>query len=139
MARAEVCLSMVILLAITTVIVILTGFANFAIAQGQANSSASSLSLTPKQRVDASPITTITANKSSSLYEQGYAKGVEDGKLVQSNFRASTIMSSKQVDCDSSINPQMVNEEYCSGYQHGFADTNNNEVLGKQPTSHSRR
>jgi hypothetical protein len=31
------------------------------------------------------------------MYEQGYAKGVEDGKLVQSNFRASTVMSPKQV------------------------------------------
>lgn len=30
-----------------------------------------------------------------------------------------------------SVNPQMSNEEYCSGYQHGFADTNNNKVLGK--------
>jgi hypothetical protein len=65
------------------------------------------------------------------LYKQGYTKGVEDGKLVQSNYRASTIMSPEQVDCDSSIDPQMSNEKYCSGYQHGFADTNNNKVLGK--------
>jgi hypothetical protein len=131
MARtAEIYLSMVILLAATTAnIVKLTGFVNFVIAQGEATNSASSL--TSEQRVYASPTTTITANKSSSLYEQGYAKGAEDGKLVQSNFRASTIMSPEQVDCDSSIDPQMSNEEYCSGYQHGFADTNNNEVLGK--------
>jgi hypothetical protein len=35
-------------------------------------------------------------------------------------------MSPEQVDGDSSIDPQASNKEYCSGYQHGFADTNNN-------------
>lgn len=124
---------MVIFVAVITKIIVLSiGFANFAIAQGQVNNSASSL--TPESAADTSPtttITTITANKSSSQYKQGYTKGVEDGNLVQSNYRPSTIMSPMQVDCDSSIDPQMSNEEYCSGYQHGFADTNNNKVLGK--------
>ena len=132
MSRAEVCLSMVIFVAVITEIIILSiGFANFAIAQGQVNNSAPSL--TPKSVADTSPTTTITttANESSSQYKQGYTMGVEDGKLAQSNYRASTIMSPMQVDCDSSIDPQMSNEEYCSGYQHGFADTNNNKVLGK--------
>jgi hypothetical protein len=129
MARAEVCLSMVIFVAVITEIIVLSiGFANFAIAQGQINNSASSL--TPKQAADTSP-TTRTANNSSSQYKQGYTRGVEDAKSLQSNYRASTIMSPEQVDCDSSIDPQMSNEEYCSGYQHGFADTNNNKVLGK--------
>ena len=129
MARAEACFRMIIFVAGTTAnIVILIGFANSAIAQGQVNNSASSL--TPEQAADTSP-TTITANSSSSQYKQGYTKGVEDGKLAQSNYRASTIMSPEQVDCDSSIDPQMSNEKYCSGYQHGFADTNNNKVLGK--------
>ena len=128
MARAEVCLSMVIFVAVITEIIVLSiGFANFAIAQGQVNNSASSL--TPESAADTSP--TTTANESSSQYKQGYTKGVEDGKLVQSNYRASTIISPEQVDCDSSIDPQISNEEYCSGYQHGFADTNNNKVLGK--------
>jgi hypothetical protein len=133
MTRAEVCLSMVIFVAVITEIIVLSiGFANFAIAQSQVNNSASSL--TPESAADTSSpttTTTITANNSSSQYKQGYTKGVEDAKLVQSNFRASTIMSTMQVDCDSSIDPQMSNEDYCSGYQHGFADTNNKEVLGK--------
>ena len=129
MARAEACFRMYIFVAGTTAnIAILIGFANSAIAQGQVNNSASSL--TPEQAADTSP-TTITANNSSSQYKQGYTKGVEDGKLLQSNYYASTIMSPEQVDCDSSIDPQMSNEKYCSGYQHGFADTNNNKVLGK--------
>lgn len=128
MARAEACFRMVIFVAGTTAnIAILIGFTNFTIAQAQINNSASS-SLTSEQGADTSP---TTANESSSQYKQGYAKGVEDGKLVQSNYRASTIMSPEQVDCDSSIDPQMSNEKYCSGYQHGFAETNNNKVLGK--------
>jgi hypothetical protein len=69
---------------------------------------------------------TNSTTQSQTLCEQGYAKEVEDTKLVQSNFRASTIMSPEQVDGDSSIDPQASNKEYCSGYQHGFADTNNN-------------
>jgi hypothetical protein len=40
-------------------------------------------------------------------------------------------MSPDDVDCNSDIDPQASNEEYCSGYQHGFADTNNNELSGK--------
>ena len=57
-------------------------------------------------------------------------KGVEDAKLVQSSFCASTIMSPYQVDCDGIYDPKASNEEYCLGYRHGFADTNNKEVLG---------
>jgi hypothetical protein len=40
-------------------------------------------------------------------------------------------MSPDDVDCDSSVDPQASNQDYCSGYQHGFADTNNNELSGK--------
>jgi hypothetical protein len=71
-----------------------------------------------------------TANQ-SPLYEQGYAKGVADAKSVQSRFPPSTTMTPDQVDCNSDIDPQASNEEYCSGYQHGFADTNNNELSCK--------
>jgi hypothetical protein len=75
--------------------------------------------------------TTPTIPKQSPLYEQGYAKGVADAKSVQGSFPASsTTMSPDEVDCDSDIDPQASNEEYCSGYQHGFADTND-ELLGK--------
>jgi hypothetical protein len=77
------------------------------------------------------PSDTQTIVKQSPLYEQGYAKGVADARSVQSSSPASnTTMNPDEVDCDSSIDPQASNEEYCSGYQHGFADTNN-ELLGK--------
>ena len=62
---------------------------------------------------------------SSSLFKQGYAKGVLDAMSQQSTFPASTTMRPDEVDCDSDIDPQASNEDYCSGYQHGFADTNN--------------
>ena len=65
-------------------------------------------------------------HSSSTLYKQGYAKGVADAKLVQSKFPGSATMSPDDVDCDSSIDPKASNKEYCSGYQHGFADTINN-------------
>src|SRR5919197_2042752 len=38
-------------------------------------------------------------HSSSTLYKQGYAKGVVDAKLVQSKFPGSTTMSSDDVDC----------------------------------------
>jgi hypothetical protein len=78
-----------------------------------------------------SPTITPTTTNQSPLYEQGYAKGVADAKSIQSRFPPSTTMTPDQVDCDSSIDPQISNEEYCSGYQHGFADTNNNALSGK--------
>jgi hypothetical protein len=107
-------MNMVIFTVVTATIVTITGFANFGIAQGQVNSTSSS----------------TTANQ-SPLYEQGYAKGVSDAKLVQSTSPASTTMNPDDVDCNSDIDPQSSNEEYCSGYQHGFADTNNNALPGK--------
>jgi hypothetical protein len=138
------------------IIVTLTGFASFDIAQGQVNTS----SLTQQQAAICSPsnpklkfvnsteseicgippsstpanTTTPTNGKqspSSSIYDQGYSKGVLDAKLVQTRFPSTSTMTPDDVDCDSSIDPQMSNQEYCSGYQHGFADTINNEVLGK--------
>jgi hypothetical protein len=107
-------MNMVIFTVVTTTIATITGFANFGIAQGQVNSTSSS----------------TTANQ-SLLYEQGYAKGVADAKLVQSSSPASTTMSPDDVDCDSSIDPKASNADYCSGYQHGFADTNNNSLSVK--------
>ncbi len=72
-----------------------------------------------------------SSSSSSSLYDQGYAKGVSDAKLVLTRFPSSSTMTPDDVDCDSSIDPQMSNQQYCSGYQHGFADTINKQVLGK--------
>src|SRR5919197_3110433 len=72
--------------------------------------------------------TPVLAKKSPSLYKQGYAKGVSDAKSVQSSFPASTTMSPDEVDCDSDIDPQASNKDYCSGYQHGFADTTNDLI-----------
>jgi trimeric autotransporter adhesin len=69
------------------------------------------------------------------LYEEGYTKGVADAKLVQSRFPSSTTMTPDDVDCDSDIDPHMSNEGYCSGYQHGFADTNNNVPPVLRPLS----
>jgi hypothetical protein len=68
---------------------------------------------------------------SLSLYDQGYAKGVSDAKLVLTRFPSSSTMTPDDVDCDSSVDPQMTNQQYCLGYQHGFADTINNQILGK--------
>jgi hypothetical protein len=189
MLRVQVCVSSVVIFTVfTATIIILTGFLNFGIAQGQVNNITS---LTPEQQAaicdpnnpsskldfvnttesricgipktitnttttegatnttatigtetqsspgtsiapsDTSSSTTTSSSNQSPLYEQGYAKGVADAKLVQSSSPASTTMSPDDVDCNSDIDPQTSNEEYCSGYQHGFADTNNNELSGK--------
>ncbi len=138
----------------------LTGFANFGIgiAQGQVNSASS---LTPQQKAamcnpnnpkinfvnsteseicgipptptNMSTTTPATNNntRTTSLYDQGYAKGVADAKSVKITSPPSGTMSPDDVDCDSSIDPQASNVDYCSGYQHGFADTYNNELVGK--------
>jgi hypothetical protein len=173
----------IILTASILLVVSITEFGNFGIAQGQGSNSTSSL-LTPQQKAaicnpnnpklkfvnstesgicgipptptnttttppaanamstetgtkilsphtSKTPSDTQTIVKQSPLYEQGYAKGVADARSVQSSSPASnTTMNPDEVDCDSSIDPQASNEEYCSGYQHGFADTNN-ELLGK--------
>jgi hypothetical protein len=70
------------------------------------------------------------SGNSSALFKQGYAKGVSDAKSQQSSFPASTTMHPDDVDCNSDIDPQVSNEGYCDGYQHGFADTNN-KLLAK--------
>lgn len=60
-----------------------------------------------------------------TIIQARICKGVSDAKSVQSSFPASTTISPNEVDCDSDIDPQVSNEDYCSGYQHGFADTTN--------------
>ena len=78
---------------------------------------------TPAANNNTAPPT--TGKQLGLLYNQGYTKGVADAKSVQIT---TSMMKSDDVDCDSSIDPQANNEDYCSGYQHGFADTYNHEV-----------
>jgi hypothetical protein len=76
--------------------------------------------------------TRTIAKQSLSLYEQGYTKGVADSKSVQVTTPSTgTMMSPDDVDCDSSIDPQASNQDYCSGYQHGYTDTYNKELVRK--------
>ena len=63
------------------------------------------------------------------LYEQGYTKGVADAKSVQITTRPSGTIRPDDVDCDSDVDSKASNENYCSGYQHRYADTNNHELL----------
>jgi hypothetical protein len=54
-------------------------------------------------------------------YDRGYAQGVKDAKATT----PTSAMSPDNVDCDSDVDPQLSNRDYCSGYQHGYADENN--------------
>ena len=154
------CMSMIFAVTLAS----LTGFANFGIgiAQGQVNSTSSSLTAQQKAAmcnpnnpklnfvnsteseicgIPPTPTNTTTTtpaansnnnnNRTTSLYDQGYAKGVADAKSVKITTPPSGTMSPDDVDCDSSIDPQASNVDYCSGYQHGFADTYNNELVRK--------
>ena len=154
------CMSMIFAVTLAS----LTGFANFGIgiAQGQVNSTSSSLTAQQKAAmcnpnnpklnfvnsteseicgIPPTPTNTTTTTpaannnnnsaRTTSLYDQGYAKGVADAKSVKITTPPSGTMSPDDVDCDSSIDPQASNVDYCSGYQHGFADTYNNELVGK--------
>ena len=69
------------------------------------------------------------------FYKQGYAIGILDAKSYQKTFTASNAMRPEDVDCDSDIDPQTSNADYCSGYQHGFADANNNNNNNVPPTT----
>jgi hypothetical protein len=70
-----------------------------------------------------------TGKQLGLLYNQGYTKGVADAKSVRiTTSSTGTMMKPDDVDCDSSIDPQSSNEDYCSGYQHGYADTYNHQV-----------
>jgi hypothetical protein len=82
---------------------------------------------TPAANNDTTPPT--TGKQLGLLYNQGYTKGVADAKSVRiTTSSTGTMMKPDDVDCDSSIDPQASNEDYCSGYQHGYADTYNHEV-----------
>ena len=97
------------------------------------NSTESEICGIPPTPTNMSTTTPATNNntRTTSLYDQGYAKGVADAKSVKITSPPSGTMSPDDVDCDSSIDPQASNVDYCSGYQHGFADTYNNELVGK--------
>ena len=84
----------------------------------------------PLPSTSISPSNTPTmAKQLPSLYEQGYTKGVADAKSVQITTSPNGTMMQDDVDCDSDVDPKATNEDYCSGYQHGYADTNNHELL----------
>ncbi|HYY50440.1 MAG TPA: hypothetical protein VE643_06175 [Nitrososphaeraceae archaeon] len=70
--------------------------------------------------------TLTMAKQLPPLCEQGYTKGV---KPVQITASPSGTMRPDHVDCDSDVETKATNEDYCSGYQHGYADTNNHELL----------
>lgn len=100
-----------------------------------ANATATIRTDTPSSSVTSiapSDTSTSTVANQSSLYKQGYAKGVADSKSVQvTTPPTGTMMRPDAVDCDSEIDPQVSNQDYCSGYQHGYADTFNNALSGK--------
>ena len=84
----------------------------------------------PLPSTSISPSNTPTmAKQLPSLYEQGYTKGVADAKSVQITTPPSGTIRPDDVDCDSDVDPKATNEDYCSGYQHGYAYTNNHELL----------
>jgi hypothetical protein len=70
--------------------------------------------------ISASNILTM-AKQLPPLCEQGYTKGVADLKPVQIAASPSGTMRPDHVDCDSDVDPKATNEDYCSGYQHGYA------------------
>jgi hypothetical protein len=81
---------------------------------------------TPAANNNTTPPT--TGKQLGLLYNQGYTKGVADARSVQITTSSTDTMKPDDVDCDSSIDPQASKEDYCSGYQHGYADTYNHEV-----------
>jgi hypothetical protein len=66
-------------------------------------------------------------SSSSSLYKQGFARGISDANR---NPTPTTSMTPNDVDCDNDNEPIFDEAEFCSGYQHGYADQNN-KLLGK--------
>jgi hypothetical protein len=68
------------------------------------------------------PILATKSNPGSGPdYDRGYAQGVKDSKATT----PTSTMSPEDVDCDSDVDPQLSNKDYCSGYQHGYAEENN--------------
>jgi hypothetical protein len=67
----------------------------------------------------------ILATKSSQGsgpdYDRGYVQGVKDAKATT----PTSTVRPDDVDCDSDVDPQLSNKDYCSGYQHGYAEENN--------------
>jgi hypothetical protein len=144
-----------IIRASVVLVILITEFENVGGAQGQvSNSTSSSIpSLSPQRKAamcnpnntgrvtrtgteiplsstSISASNTLTmAKQLPPLCEQGYTKGVADLKPVQITASPSGTMRPDHVDCDSDVDPKATNEDYCSGYQHGYADTNNHELL----------
>jgi hypothetical protein len=56
------------------------------------------------------------------MYKQGFEKGVQE---ADTNFRIGAAepnhVNSKDIDCDSDVDPLAVNEDYCNGNTDGYA------------------
>ena len=51
--------------------------------------------------------------------------------MIHSAKNYFTMMRPHDVDCDSETDPLANNQDYCSGYHHGYADTFNNVLPRK--------
>jgi hypothetical protein len=80
---------------------------------------------------ESSPVASNVGNSgsssSSSLYKQEFARGISEANR---NPTPTTSMTPNDVDCDNDEEPIFDEAEFCSGYQHGYADQNN-KLLGK--------
>ena len=60
--------------------------------------------------------------KKSDLYEQGFAKGVV---LADKDFKAvgpeTNHVKASDLDCDSDVDPQESNPDFCNGVNDGYA------------------
>lgn len=107
-------LSIISISTILAASIVLVEFVSFGIAQAQGSNN------------------NTNNSTSSSLYKQGHAKGVADAKSIQITTPPTGTMSADSVDCDSEIDPHMSNNDYCLGYQLGYAGTYNNKVAGSK-------
>ena len=75
----------------------------------------------------ASNVDSGSSSSSSSLYKQGFARGISDANR---NPPPTSTMSPNDVDCQNDEEPIFDEQDFCSGYQHGYA-SQNNKLLGR--------
>jgi hypothetical protein len=65
------------------------------------------------------------------IFDKGQSDGARDAQLVAKSTRLTSHMTSDDVDCESPDNLSGQDSiDYCTGYQQGFAEKNNNMMLG---------
>jgi hypothetical protein len=73
----------------------------------------------------------IPADATNSMYQQGFAKGIE---LADKNFKAAgpgtNHVNPSDLDCDSDVDPLENNPDYCNGVNDGYAHEAN-KLSGK--------